>query len=334
MPPASVEDIFARQCIRSVGRLVRRVQAEMVGGPLTKGDKSPVTVGDFAAQAVVARQLYMVFPGAVLVGEEDADSLRSGEHADLLGLVTKFVRYVIPEATPEAVCDWIDIGNGPAEGTFWTLDPIDGTKGFLRGEQYAVAFAKIVDGKVERGYLACPELEHGGTVNIGGPGSLLYASRGEGCWIEPLDNSQEGAAVEPVAATVSPTSEITKIRVFRSVESSHTNTGQLGEFTAALGTTAAAIPMDSQAKYAALAAGQGEMLIRFLSADRPNYREKIWDQAAGSIVIEEAGGRVTDLDGKPLDFSHGSSLEANRGVLATNGLIHDAALAAVKTIGA
>ncbi len=326
----TAEDVFARQCIRSVGQLVRRVQSEMVGGPLTKGDKSPVTVGDFAAQAVVARQLNLAFPGAALVGEEDANSLRSGEHADLLGLVTKFVQYVIPEATAEAVCDWIDEGNGEARGTFWTLDPIDGTKGFLRGEQYAVAFAKIVDGQVERGYLACPELEQGGKVNIGGPGSLLYAARGEGCWIEPLD----GLAAERTKAQVSMTSDITQVRVFRSVESSHTNTGQLGEFTTKLGTTAEAIPMDSQAKYAALAAGQGEMLIRFLSSSRPDYREKIWDQAAGSIVIEEAGGRVTDLDGKPLDFSHGSSLEANRGVLATNGLIHDAALAAVKAIGA
>ncbi|MEM1305276.1 MAG: inositol monophosphatase family protein, partial [Planctomycetota bacterium] len=94
------------------------------------------------------------------------------------------------------------------------------------------------------------------------------------------------------------------------------------------------VGMDSQAKYAVLAAGGGEMLVRLLSPARPDYREKIWDQAAGSIVIEEAGGRVTDLDGKRLDFSHGRTLAENRGVLATNGHLHEAALAGLREISA
>ena len=55
--------------------------------------------------------------------------------------------------------------------------------------------------------------------------------------------------------------------------------------------------MDSQAKYAVLAAGGGDVNLRLLSPSRPDYREKIWDQAAGSIVVEEAGGRVSDLNG-------------------------------------
>ncbi len=88
--------------------------------------------------------------------------------------------------------------------------------------------------------------------------------------------------------------------------------------------------MDSQAKYAVLAAGEGDVLLRLISPSRPDYREKIWDQAAGSIVIEEAGGRITDLDGKPLDFSHGRTLAKNRGILATNGHLHDAVLARLR----
>jgi 3'(2'), 5'-bisphosphate nucleotidase len=330
MPGESAEDLFARECIREVGRLVRRVQREMIGGPLTKLDESPVTVGDFAAQAVVAKRLGDKFPGAVLVGEEDAEELRTAASKEMLDLVTHFVRYVIPDATSAQVCDWIDAGNGKASGTFWTLDPIDGTKGFLRGDQYAVAFAKIAAGKVERGYLACPELVDGGRAKIGGAGSLLFASRGQGAWVESLD----GEATNPVRAAVAQVSDSAAIRMFRSVESAHTNTGQLGQLARTLGTSAEPIPMDSQAKYAALATGQGDMLVRFLSAGRLDYREKIWDQAAGSIIVEEAGGRVSDLDGKPLDFSHGTSLSNNRGVLATNGAIHDAALSAIRSIGA
>ncbi|MFW6032399.1 MAG: inositol monophosphatase family protein [Phycisphaeraceae bacterium] len=65
---------------------------------------------------------------------------------------------------------------------------------------------------------------------------------------------------------------------------------------------------------------------------RADYREKIWDHAAGAIVVEEAGGKVTDIEGKPLDFSRGRKLENNRGVIATNGPIHDAVLEAVGAV--
>ena len=92
--------------------------------------------------------------------------------------------------------------------------------------------------------------------------------------------------------------------------------------------------MDSQAKYAVLAAGEGDVLLRLLSPSRPDSREKIWDQAAGSIVIEEAGGRITDLEGKPLDFSHGRTLAKNRGIIATNGHLHGVILQTLKELGA
>ena len=92
-----------------------------------------------------------------------------------------------------------------------------------------------------------------------------------------------------------------------------------------LGVEAEPVRMDSQAKYAVLAAGHGELYLRLLSPSRLDYREKIWDQAAGSIVIEEAGGKVTDLDGKPLDFTQGRTLAKNRGICGSNGVLHQAA---------
>ena len=113
------------------------------------------------------------------------------------------------------------------------------------------------------------------------------------------------------------------------MESGHTNTGTMGEIVTALNIEADPVCLDSQAKYAVLACGGGEALLRLLSASRPDYREMIWDQAAGSIVIEEAGGRITDLAGKALDFGQGTTLAENRGVCASNGLVHDALLKAL-----
>ena len=63
-----------------------------------------------------------------------------------------------------------------------------------------------------------------------------------------------------------------------------------------------------------------------------DYHEKIWDQAAGSLVVEEAGGRISDLDGRPLDFTAGRTLARNRGVLASNGHLHEVALQALRQV--
>jgi 3'(2'), 5'-bisphosphate nucleotidase len=320
LPFSSPESQFAINAVREASLLARRIQREMVTGALTKDDRSPVTVADFAVQALIARRLAEQLPGSTLIGEEAADALRLEEGLATLDQITTFLRTAISDATPEEVCNLIDRGSGEPPATYWTLDPIDGTKGFLRREQYAVALALVRNGKVELGVLGCPELSDG---------SIYVAVRGKGTWTQPFDESQNWRQLH-----VSARNSGTAARILRSVEKAHTNVDEIGQLAAKLGTTAAPIGMDSQAKYAVLAAGEGDVLLRLLSPSRPDYREKIWDQAAGSIVIEEAGGRITDLDGRPLDFSHGRTLAKNRGILATNAHLHHAVLAALRATSA
>ena len=62
----------------------------------------------------------------------------------------------------------------------WTLDPIDGTKGFLRGEQYAVCLALIVDARVQLGVIGCPNLLVDASKPDGPRGCLFVATRGQG----------------------------------------------------------------------------------------------------------------------------------------------------------
>lgn len=326
---ATPEIKFAAAAVQQAATLVRRIQEEMVTAALTKQDRSPVTIADFASQALVGYLLSKKFPEDSLVAEEDSAALRINGNTDNLLRVTSFVQAEIPEATPEAVCKWIDRGSGEAAARFWTLDPIDGTKGFLRGDQYAVALALVVDDQVQVGVLGCPQLSQAHRLDVGGPGSLVIAARGQGAWTAPLN--------EPIAYERLRVSTITnpaEARILRSFESGHTNVSQIDQFSEALGAEVDPVRLDSQAKYAVLAAGKGELYLRLLSADRPNYREKIWDQAAGSLILDEAGGKISDIDGKPLDFSTGRSLTQNRGILASNGPIHTAALTALAAIGA
>lgn len=324
----SKEATFALDAVRKASELVKRVQKEMVTPALTKRDRSPVTVADLAAQALVGHLLAETFPNDPLVAEEDAAELCRPERRGVLDRVTSFVGRMVPGATPEAVCRWIDLGRADPGPRFWTLDPVDGTKGFLRGEQYVVALALITEGRVELGVLGCPNLAAGCRPEIGGPGSLVCAMAGGGAWTAPLDGG------DFQRLRVSDRDDPVEARILRSVESGHTNVDTMGELVAALGAQADPVLMDSQAKYAQLAAGRGDLLFRLLSAARPDYRERIWDQAAGSLVVQEAGGRISDLEGRPLDFTRGRTLAANRGIAASNGPLHDAALKALRRIKA
>jgi HAL2 family 3'(2'),5'-bisphosphate nucleotidase len=320
---------FALQAVRQAALLIRQVQARMVTPALTKGDRSPVTIADYASQALVAAGLSETFPNDPLVAEEDAAALRSPENQATLEQVTGFVSSSLSQVTPGMVCDWIDRGDAGPSGRFWTLDPIDGTKGFLRGDQYAVALALLENGEVQVGVLGCPNLSGGYQPDLAGPGSLVYAVRGQGAFHAPLTGPGE-----PIPLMVSDCDDPRQARLLRSFESGHTNVDQVGDFAQAIGLQTTPVKMDSQAKYAVLAAGQGELYLRLLSPDQPDYREKIWDQAAGSLILEEAGGQFSDLHGKPLDFTAGRSLHQNRGILASNRRLHAAALEALHRSGA
>jgi 3'(2'), 5'-bisphosphate nucleotidase len=287
-----------------------------------------VTVADFASQAVVARLLMDAYPQDPLIAEEASQTLRVTEGAKTLEAVTAYVARIHDGAEPEDVCRWIDHGGGETADRFWTLDPIDGTKGFLRGDQYVTALALLDAGQVAIGALGCPNLNHQIKPEIGGEGVVIVAIRGQGCWALSMEGISLGKLF------VSMTSDPGQARVLRSFESSHTDSGKLQQIIERLDTAHPPVLMDSQAKYALMAAGKGDLLFRLLSPAQPGYVEKIWDQAAGSIIVDEAGGKVTDLRGNPLDFTHGRGLINNIGVLASNERLHDDALAIVRSTGA
>ncbi|KAK8478725.1 hypothetical protein V6N11_081498 [Hibiscus sabdariffa] len=94
-----------------------------------------------------------------------------------------------------------------------------------------------------------------------------------------------------------------------------------------LGVKAPPVRIDSHAKYGALSRGDGAIYLRF---PHKGYREKIWDHAAGCIVVTEAGGVVTDAAGKPLDFSKGKYLDLDTGIIVTNQKLMPLLLNAVR----
>jgi 3'(2'), 5'-bisphosphate nucleotidase len=314
----------ALHCAVAAARVCEQVQESLVGeGSITKSDRSPVTVADFGSQAVVCRILKEAFPEDPIVAEETSEDLRMAGNERLLGQVTGYVKTILPEATDERVCDWIDLGTKEIAPRYWCLDPIDGTKGFLRKDQYAVALALVENGEVKLGLLACPNLSHNLARPEGPRGVMFFAILGQGAYQTGLS----GGNAVPVH--VSPAGVGDAIRFCESFESGHSDHDAHSLVARRLGIIAPSIRMDSQAKYGIVARGDASIYLRIPNPKTPDYREKVWDHAAGSIIIQEAGGKVTDIHGKPLDFGRGYLLIHNSGVVATNGLIHREVLEAL-----
>ncbi len=151
------EKQVAIAAVQTAAKLTEQVRRD-IPEAIEKKDKSPVTVADYGSQAIICKALGEAFPTDPIVGEEDAAQLRQPEMSPTLDKVTSYIQALISDATSEQVTTWIDRGNGQVGQRFWTLDPIDGTKGFLRRDQYAIALALIENGQVQLGVIGCPAL--------------------------------------------------------------------------------------------------------------------------------------------------------------------------------
>lgn len=327
-PRLELERRFAIEAVAAAARLTGTVRRAFdPAQAVAKADASPVTVADLGAQALVSLALAEAMPGDRLMGEEDADPLRASE--GLAEVVLARVREQRADTSLDAVLDALercDDPGGPGR-RWWTLDPVDGTKGFLRNEQYAIALALIEDGEVVLAAMGCPNLPRAGEPGAPGPtGCLFVAERGAGAWQLPLD------AADGQAGTRLGVAELTSAvgaRYAESVESGHSNQSEAALVARMLGITAEPLRLDSQTKYAVVARGDASVYLRLPHGD---YRENVWDHAAGALIVGEAGGRVSDIDGRPLDFTTGTRLTRNRGIVATPAAIHDAVLEAVHSV--
>ncbi|KAK5196695.1 3'(2'),5'-bisphosphate nucleotidase [Exophiala xenobiotica] len=341
---------IAQLAVARASILTKAVFHEKAKGTVSKDDKSPVTIGDFGAQALIIAAIKHNFPSDEVVGEEEASSLR--EEKELSSKIWNLVKDVKlsdaesdallggPIKSEDEMLEAIDMGNsaGGNKGRIWALDPIDGTKGFLRGGQYAVCLALMVDGDIKVGVLGCPNLPVDDstllTEDIGaaatdteGKGVLFSAVQGEGATSQALTR---GPVTKGHPIHVSKISKVSEAVMCESVEAGHSSKGDNAQIAEKLGITGKPVQMDSQAKYGSVARGAGDLYLRL--PVRKDYIEKIWDHAAGDLIVREAGGQVTDVTGKRLNFSLGRTLTENKGVIATPANVHAEVLKAVQEV--
>ncbi|KAK4494930.1 hypothetical protein PRZ48_014286 [Zasmidium cellare] len=288
--------------------LTKRLQRETVSqdDQVKKSDFSPVTVGDFAAQALLTSATHGAFKDDKFLAEESADELR--ENDALLESVWQLTQELKPAfersspalITPtskQEVCDLIDLGGKNEvsnDGRMWVFDPIDGTATFLRGQQYAINCAFLIDGIEQIGIIGCPNVildsdsVHEDQVDKD-LGCMIFAVRGEGTWVRPMRS--DGVLAE--AKKVDRHGEKVKIDdLIWSDCSTYTSTIQhLHQQVAS------------------------KLYTPFPGVD-------LWDHAGGVLIFEEAGGRVTDLNGNSIDFTQGRKMAANYGLVCAPSSVH------------
>ena len=176
---------IAIDCVESASRLCREAQPNIRHRAKTaKKDESPVTSVDLASQIVIGMKLLKAFPDDAVIGEEDSETFRMGGFQDeTIRLVQKQCESSIaPSDIGKALRS--DGKRAERRQRFWTIDPIDGTKGFLRGRQYAIALALVLSGEAVVGVLGCPNLP-ADSVNPGGEtGCICYAAKNLGTFLK------------------------------------------------------------------------------------------------------------------------------------------------------
>nr|CAB3458312.1 unnamed protein product [Digitaria exilis] len=137
---------------------------------LEKNDQTPVTIADFGVQALVSLELQRLFPSIPLVAEEDSASLRSPEADDNNNVLVESIFSAVADKvsssgsplTQDDVLRAIDRGGKDAvsfdsnPATYWVLDPIDGTKGFLRGDDALYVLVQVSNGSFRERLCFCP----------------------------------------------------------------------------------------------------------------------------------------------------------------------------------
>ena len=187
----------------------------------------------------------------------------------------------------------------------WVVDPIDGTRGFARKNgEFSIMVGLVADGVSVVGVVLEPAL-----------GRLTYAVRGGGCWRR--DNETES----PTRCRVSDVSDLARSTLIQS--RSHKE-GPPSRPLQALNPASVITAYSAGIKLARVARGEADLYLNTY----PAFHD--WDVCAGHVLVDEAGGRVSGLRGESLSYGQPSTRHQT-GLLATNGRLHEAALAALQS---
>lgn len=297
----------------------------------SKPDGSPVSAADLAIQIAVGWTIReRCGAGEPIVGEEGASSVSMPGGRVLLDRAVAALRDAFGAECPRdpeaLLLDDSATRSGGWPRNWWTVDPIDGTKGFRSGRHFAICVARVEDAIPVVGSLACPTMPSSGDPMLmrpaGDSGTLYAAVRGGGAW--SVCAPWNGTGTPSLSRLTRPPGRAAQRGtqdpwiVCDSIEGGDRAERMRGVVSRA-GFPWRSISLDSQCKYALVADGRADAFMRVPSAK--GRAENAWDHLSGMVICAEAGAFTGDLDGAPIVCADGPDLTRSRGVLACDRAI-------------
>jgi histidinol-phosphatase len=211
--------------------------------------------------------------------------------------VERLLRERIADAFPDHGIVGEELGSdGGGASVRWFVDPIDGTHNYLRGVPiFATLLGVERDGELQAGIISAPAL-----------GGRWFAWRGGGAWAAGRLGGSDGAGT-PRRIHVTSIAELTEAQVLHAGTQDVVVSAKAPGFTRLLGAAWRERGIGDFWGYALVAEGAAEVMVE--------VGLSIWDVAGPVVLVEEAGGRVTDFAGRRV-FDGGTTL-------ATNGVVHE-----------
>jgi 3'(2'), 5'-bisphosphate nucleotidase len=251
---------LAIRLAREAGALIRALRQSGISVDRKAGNE-PVTQADRDANALIVAGLGAAFPEAGLLSEEAPDD-----------------------------------GSRRVRERVWMIDPLDGTKDFIRGENgFATMIGMLVAERPVLGVVYQPIIDR-----------LYFAVAGAGAFVEEGGRAPERLRV----------SDVRRAFEARMVASKSHRDEIIDRVRAELGITDELNVGSVGLKLGLIARGERDLYVN------PSGHSKLWDVCAPEAILVEAGGRLTDSTGAPIDY-RGAELRNLRGLIASNGHLHD-----------
>lgn len=350
--PYAKELQIAELTVQRAVLATKRVLGADRSNGMDKDDDTPVTIGDLAAQALIVSALHHAFPEDTFLGEETAKMLRADDglaekvwelvrttHLDIASDVQVEEEILATPTSKEEMMDLIDLGMGEGfgkkkKGRIWVMDPIDGTLTFMRGQQYAVCLCLLEDGKQKVAVLGCPNLSLEQlpiTENtVSKEGGYLVSTKVEcGVTLRRISSGSLQPAKRAVSRGIFKSlSQLGNIEALESNSMDHVKNKMVAE---KLGMSWPGVDIWSQQmKYIAMAVGGHDVMVRIPVND--GHRTALWDHAGGHLLAEEMGIKITDVEGKDIDFGEGRRFYKNLGNVAAPVALHAQVLKTVQEV--
>ncbi|KAK4141909.1 uncharacterized protein C8A04DRAFT_13687 [Dichotomopilus funicola] len=284
------------------------------------------------------------------IGAEEIELARPRDVADMIRLIELggSTEQEAITATTTAT-QTITAAAGLAAGRrVWCLDPIDGTSAYMQGGQYAISLALLEHGREVVGVLGCPNWAYEADTEPGawrvvenevdrdGMGLVMAAVQGQGAWVRPMwvekglkvgrkVDRRHGVSFQTTTTTV--TQDLSNLHFVDSQKSPATLSQKVQAFADRVGAEYPGTNLySSHMRYAAMVLGGREFVqIRWPKPSKGPW--STWDHAGSQLIYVESGaGRVTDLDGKAIDFRAGSTMSRNWGLITADEEVYEEVL--------